>query len=50
MRKGYAATSMLEIATRAHVSKRDIYALIGAKQEMLIACVSERAKRFQAPS
>jgi AcrR family transcriptional regulator len=50
MRKGYAATSTLEIATRAHVSKRDIYALVGAKQEMLIACVSERAKRFQAPA
>jgi AcrR family transcriptional regulator len=50
MRKGYAATSTLEIATRAHVSKRDIYALVGAKQEMLIACVSERARRFQAPA
>jgi AcrR family transcriptional regulator len=49
-RKGYAATSTLEIATRAHVSKRDVYALVGAKQEMLIACVSERARRFQAPA
>jgi AcrR family transcriptional regulator len=50
MRNGYAATSTLEIATRAHVSKRDIYALVGAKQAMLIACVSERARRFQAPA
>ena len=49
-RKGYAATSTLEIATRAHVSKRDVYALVGAKQEMLIACVSERARRFRAPA
>lgn len=49
-RKGYAATSTLEIATRAHVSKRDVYALVGAKQEVLIACISERAKRFRAPA
>jgi len=26
MKNGYAATSMLEIATRAKVSKRDLYA------------------------
>jgi AcrR family transcriptional regulator len=44
---GYAETSMLEIATRAHVSKRELYTLVGNKQEMLAACISERAKRLQ---
>jgi AcrR family transcriptional regulator len=41
---------MLQIATRARVSKRDLYALVGNKQEMLIACISERAKRFDVPA
>ena len=36
MKSGYAAASMLEIATRASVSKRELYALVGNKQEMLI--------------
>lgn len=47
---GYAATSTLEIATRARVSKRELYALVGNKQEMLIACISERAKRLNVPA
>ena len=46
MKSGYAAASMLEIATRARVSKRELYTLVGDKQEMLIACISRRAKRF----
>jgi len=50
MESGYATTSTLEIATRARVSKRELYALVGNKQEMLIACISERAKRFDMPS
>src|SRR6516164_931352 len=50
MKSGYAAASMLEIATRARVSKRELYALVGNKQEMLIACISERAKRFDVPA
>lgn len=49
MKNGYAATSTLEIATRAHVSKRDLYALVGNKQELLAACVSARASRLQLP-
>lgn len=49
-KKGYAATSTAEIATRARVSKREIYALFGNKKEMLIACIGERARRFQAPT
>ena len=48
-RHGYARTSTIEIATRARVSKRDLYALVGNKQQMLIACIRERAKRFDAP-
>ena len=49
MKSGYAATSTLEIATAARVSKRELYALVGNKQEMLIACISARARRLQAP-
>lgn len=45
---GYAVTSTLEIATRARVSKRELYALVGNKEEMLKACVTQRAKRLQA--
>jgi AcrR family transcriptional regulator len=48
--RGYAATSTLEIATRARVSKRELYALIGNKRKMLIAAIGERAKRLQAPA
>lgn len=50
MKNGYAAASTLEIATRARVSKRELYALVGNKQEMLIACIGERAKRFDVPA
>ena len=47
---GYARTSMLEIATRASVSKRDVYALGGTKQELLVGCIEQRAKRLQLPA
>lgn len=50
MEKGYAATSTLEIATRARVSKRELYALVGNKQEMLALSIRERARRLQAPA
>jgi AcrR family transcriptional regulator len=50
MESGYATASTLEIATRARVSKRELYALVGNKQEMLIACISERAKRLDVPT
>jgi AcrR family transcriptional regulator len=50
MKSGYAAASTLEIATRARVSKRELYALVGNKQKMLIACISERAKRLDVPA
>ncbi len=45
---GYAATSTLEIATRARVSKRELYALVGNKEEMLKACIVQRAQRLRA--
>lgn len=48
--RGYAATSTLEIATRARVSKRELYALVGNKQQMLITAIGERAKRLRAPA
>jgi AcrR family transcriptional regulator len=50
MKSGYAMASTLEIATRARVSKRELYALVGDKHEMLIACISARARRFDVPA
>jgi AcrR family transcriptional regulator len=47
---GYATASTLEIATRARVSKRELYTLVGNKQEMLIACIRERARRLDVPA
>jgi AcrR family transcriptional regulator len=50
MAGGYSETSTLEVATRAQVSKRALYELFGSKQDMLTACIGERAKRFQLPA
>jgi AcrR family transcriptional regulator len=50
MKSGYATASTLEIATRARVSKRELYALVGNKHKMLIACISDRAKRLDVPA
>jgi AcrR family transcriptional regulator len=50
MKSGYAAASTLEIASRARVSKRELYALVGNKQQMLIACIAERSGRLKVPS
>jgi AcrR family transcriptional regulator len=47
--QGYEGTSTLEIATRASVSKRELYALFDNKQAMLAACIAERAKRMRLP-
>jgi AcrR family transcriptional regulator len=47
---GYAAASTLDIATRARVSKRELYALVGNKHEMLLACIQGRALRLQMPA
>jgi AcrR family transcriptional regulator len=47
VKRGYGETSTLEIARHAHVSKRELYSLVGNKQEMLIACITERAARMK---
>src|SRR5258708_2200194 len=49
MERGFAETSTLEIATRARASKRELYAHFGGKQDMLMACIGERAKRLKMP-
>jgi AcrR family transcriptional regulator len=46
-RKGYAETSTLEIATKAKVSKRDLYANFTNKHAMLVACISNRTARMR---
>jgi AcrR family transcriptional regulator len=50
MERGFAETSTLEIATRAKASKRELYAQFGGKQEILAACIADRAKRLRLPS
>jgi AcrR family transcriptional regulator len=47
--RGFAATTTLEIATRARVSKRELYALVGNKDEMLALCVARRGNRMRLP-
>jgi AcrR family transcriptional regulator len=49
-RHGFAAATTLEIATRARVSKRELYVLVGNKEEMLKACIAERVRQFTAPA
>jgi AcrR family transcriptional regulator len=46
---GYAGTSTLEIARRAKVSKRDLYANFGSKHAVLVACIKSRADRMRLP-
>jgi AcrR family transcriptional regulator len=48
-KRGFSGASTLEIATRAKVSKRDLYALFGSKHAMLGACIKERAARMRRP-
>src|SRR5208337_2997299 len=49
MQLGYAGASTLDIARRARVSKRDLYAQFGSKQAMLAACIASRAERMRTP-
>lgn len=49
MERGFAETSTLEIATRARASKRELYAEFGSKQDMLLACIRQRAERLRLP-
>jgi len=46
---GYAETSTLEIARRAKISKRDLYANFGSKHAVLVACIKSRADRMRLP-
>ena len=48
-KRGFSGASTLEIATRAKVSKRDLYALFGNKHAMLAACIKERTVRMRRP-
>lgn len=47
--QGYAGTSTLDIATRARVSKRELYTLFGSKQAILVACIATRTDRMRPP-
>jgi AcrR family transcriptional regulator len=49
MEKGYAGTTTREIAARAKVSKRELYALFQDKQAMLAACIKDKAQRARQP-
>jgi AcrR family transcriptional regulator len=47
--QGFSSTSMLDIVTRARVSKRDLYALFNNKHAVLAACISERTQQMRRP-
>jgi AcrR family transcriptional regulator len=49
MARGYAGTSTLEIATRARMSKRELYAHFRSKEGILAALVDDRSARMRAP-
>jgi AcrR family transcriptional regulator len=49
MEKGYAGTSTLEIARRARVSKRELYAEFGSKIGILEALVAATTSKMRAP-
>jgi AcrR family transcriptional regulator len=47
--RGYAGASTLEIARRARVSKRELYAEFGSKAGILRALIASTASRMQLP-
>jgi AcrR family transcriptional regulator len=49
MAHGYAGASTLEIATRAKLSKRELYLEFGSKQAILAACLEGKAQRLRQP-
>jgi AcrR family transcriptional regulator len=49
MEQGYARASTLDIATRARVSKRELYTLFASKRGILEALISATANRMQVP-
>jgi AcrR family transcriptional regulator len=46
---GFSSTSMLDIVTRARISKRDLYALFNNKHAVLAACINERCQQMRRP-
>ncbi len=48
-KRGYAGTNTLEIATRAKVSKRELYALFRDKHAIVASCIAERTKAMKTP-
>jgi len=44
---GFSSTSMLDIVTRARISKRDLYALFKNKHAVLAACISEHTEQMR---
>jgi AcrR family transcriptional regulator len=46
---GFSKVTMLEIATRAKVSKRDLYAEFESKSALLVYCITHRAQRIKLP-
>ncbi len=49
MERGYAGTNTLEIARRAKVSKRELYAEFGSKSGILEELIAATSKLMQAP-
>lgn len=49
MEKGYARASTLEIATRARVSKRELYAEFGSKRGIFEALIDSASAEMQVP-
>jgi len=49
MERGYAGASTLEIARRAKVSKRELYAEFGSKSGILEALITSTSMRMQVP-
>jgi len=49
MEEGYAGATTREIAARAKVSKRELYALFGSKQGILAALIETRSSLMRMP-
>jgi AcrR family transcriptional regulator len=49
MDKGFAGTSTLDIASRANISKRDLYQVAASKSELVRQAVAERVGRLRPP-
>jgi AcrR family transcriptional regulator len=47
--RGYARTQTLDIASRARISKRELYRLFESKEAILAACITRRAAQLRLP-